>query len=580
MVAVDHADLTLLFKNSANAFVLLGLDGSVLWANESAQSLADTFEDRSFWDRVLSRVGQAASAQFTIESVASNRLYACEVTQLREAFGVQLREHQPEQDLPTAIVDSTFDAVVVYQLDGTITDWNRSAERKFGWRKNEALGRNVHLLLHTDAASGLSESNRELMRDGVWEGEVSHTTRYGVTKTLLARWQLVEGDSHEETRIIEVARDITARMDTDAALRRSEQRYRSLMFATHDAVWSTDPKGAVIEPQLLWQAYTGQTVDEVLGYGAVNAVHPDDRSQVVAAFRTSIRRRSKFQHELRLWSAKHQEYRRVISKGIPVLRPNGSVSEWVGSVLDIENQRAAEQALAEARDFLEEAVLQRTAELQAANRELEGFTYSVSHDLRGPLRAIGSMGRILRDDFSDNLPEEAHRLIDRQCAAASKLGTLIDELLQLARISRQELAIQRFDLSAIAQDIADELRERKWTHPLSFAIEQGLEAEGDPRLLRLVLQNLFENACKFSPNGGTIAFGSRNGVFFVSDEGIGFDMRFESKLWRPFERLVLDHEFPGTGIGLANVQRIIDRHHGKIWAESEPGRGSTFWFRI
>jgi PAS domain S-box-containing protein len=231
---------------------------------------------------------------------------------------------------------------------------------------------------------------------------------------------------------------------------------------------------------------------------------------------------------------------------------------------------------------LERRVKDRTAELEAANREMEGFTYSVSHDLRAPLRAIVATSRILLDDFGSGLPPQATVELERQARAAKKLGILIDDLLRLSRLGRQEMAKTDVDLSEMAAEIAADMC-RRWELEPQITIQPDLRAHGDARLLRLALENLIDNACKFSAPGvrAEVAFGQdEHGTFFVRDNGVGFDMQYAHKLFLPFERLVTDAEYPGTGVGLANVKRIVERHGGRVWAESTPGEGATFYFTL
>ncbi len=226
---------------------------------------------------------------------------------------------------------------------------------------------------------------------------------------------------------------------------------------------------------------------------------------------------------------------------------------------------------------LERRVEERTRELKTANEELEGFTYSVSHDLRAPLRAIIASSMIVLEDYASILPAEAARLLVSQAEAAKKMGTLIDELLKLSRLTRAEVLHSTVDLTAMAEELAAE----KATEDLRFDIEPGLSVSADPSLLRLVLWNLIDNAAKFSPKGGVVKIGRlADNTIYVRDQGIGFNMDYIHKVFLPFERLHRDDEFPGTGIGLANVQRIVLRHRGKVWAESQQGEGSTFYFQI
>lgn len=234
-----------------------------------------------------------------------------------------------------------------------------------------------------------------------------------------------------------------------------------------------------------------------------------------------------------------------------------------------------------ARRDLELRVHERTVDLQASNEALRGFTYHVSHDLRAPLRGIASTSRIVQEDFGEGLPQEAMELLDRQAEAATKLGRLIDDLLRLSRLSSNELAKRPLDLSAIARETAKEALSIHPDSAVGVVVEEGLSAKADPSLLRLAVGNLIENAVKYSPSGGTVRVGRReDGAYYVSDEGIGIDPRYFGKIFEPFQRLHLDSEFEGTGIGLSNVKQVMERHGGRAWVESEPGRGSTFLFTL
>ncbi len=246
---------------------------------------------------------------------------------------------------------------------------------------------------------------------------------------------------------------------------------------------------------------------------------------------------------------------------------------------DLLERIRAHRRLRELNEELEARVVQRTQQLEAANREMEGFTYSVSHDLRAPLRAIVATSRLLQEEYGPELPEDARGLLTRQASNANRLATLIDELLQLSRLSRGEMRREEIDLSTMADEVVAELRRDREVQA-HVRVEPGLRANGDPRLVRLVVLNLLDNALKFSPAGGMVTVGRSKAGFFVRDQGIGFDPQYEPKLWLPFERLVLPEEFPGTGIGLANVRRIAERHGGRTWAHGEPGKGATFWFTL
>ncbi|RYG37608.1 PAS domain S-box protein [bacterium] len=260
--------------------------------------------------------------------------------------------------------------------------------------------------------------------------------------------------------------------------------------------------------------------------------------------------------------------------------PRAWTDEEIGLVREVADQtwvsieRArAEDALRVANQTLETKVADRTRELQETVREAEGFNYSISHDLRAPLRAIAATSSILMEDLGSEIGHEHQQLLRRQVENAQRLGRLIDELLRLSRLARVPVNSVPLDITRKAREVATECG-------CHVEVQEEMTAEGDPGLVRTVLQNLIGNACKFSPSQGTVRVTQQGNVITVSDEGIGFDMAYASKIFLPFERLVTDAEFPGTGIGLANVERIVRRHGGKVWAESEPGKGARFSFTL
>ena len=263
-------------------------------------------------------------------------------------------------------------------------------------------------------------------------------------------------------------------------------------------------------------------------------------------------------------------------------------NDMLDKIAERENQRDhAEQELRDHRDHLEELVQQRTAALEASNKELEAFSYSVSHDLRAPLRSIHGFSQILLDDYHDKLDAQGMDYLKRVQSAAVNMANLIDDLLQLARITRSGFVCQKVNISIIAAHTIEKLKQEEPARAVKLHIQNDLVVYGDQNLLSVALDNLLGNAWKYTSKTGAaeIDFGqihSQNGhhVFFVKDNGAGFDMKYVEKIFAAFQRLHTPDEFPGTGIGLATVQRIIDRHRGKIWAESEVGKGTTIFFTL
>lgn len=257
---------------------------------------------------------------------------------------------------------------------------------------------------------------------------------------------------------------------------------------------------------------------------------------------------------------------------------------------EVAERRRIEKEVWRLNRELDSRVKERTAQLESANAELESFAYSVSHDLRAPLRSIDGYSEALVEELGENLPEEAARYLDKIRGSTRRMGQLIEDLLNLSRLSRADLKPVRLDLSAMARQVTDELRQRNPDREVTVNIWEGMQAYGDPRLVRVALENLLDNAWKFTGTieRPTIEVGIMHGdgkeegrsVYFVRDNGVGFDMAYSHKLFGVFQRLHAQNEFPGTGIGLATVHRIVQRHGGRIWVNAAPGRGAVFFFTL
>ena len=257
----------------------------------------------------------------------------------------------------------------------------------------------------------------------------------------------------------------------------------------------------------------------------------------------------------------------------------------IGTIKDITERKAAEEAIRNLNDELDRRVIERTSQLAAAKQEIESFSYSVSHDLRAPLRHINSYSTILVEEHGSSMSDEARYYLERICTASSVMGRQIDDLLTLTRVGRAVMKRESFSISDMASEVVDMLRDGKSAAGTEFLVQQGVSAYGDSVLVRLVLQNLLGNSVKYasmkpSPRvefGQTVISGRQ--IFFVRDNGVGFDMAYINKLFQPFQRLH-GSEFEGTGIGLATVRRIIERHGGSIWAEGKENEGAIFYFTL
>ncbi|MHB9029352.1 MAG: ATP-binding protein [Candidatus Latescibacterota bacterium] len=385
-----------------------------------------------------------------------------------------------------------------------------------------------------------------------------------------------------------VALDITKRIRAEEALRESEVRFRQLADAMPQLVWTTGPDGRVDYFNMRYKDYQGITQTSERFFEWSLSIHPNDREPTVAAWRHAIETGGTYQIEHRVHMAEGS-FRWHLSRGIPAYNEQGRMVKWFGTSTDIHDLKVAQEALREREERtrqLNDHLKRTSAQLAASNKELEAFSYSISHDLRAPLRTLDGFSMALLEDYADRLDAEGQNYLTRIRAAAQRMSQLIDDLLNLSRTARAEFHYTTVYLSTLAESVIEELRQAEPEREVEAVIQEKITVEGDETLLRQVLRNLLGNAWKFTSRkeAARIEFGEKreNGrrLFFVRDNGAGFNMKHAEDLFIPFRRLHTDQEFSGTGIGLSIVKRIIDRHGGSIRAESETGKGATFYFTL
>jgi light-regulated signal transduction histidine kinase (bacteriophytochrome) len=264
----------------------------------------------------------------------------------------------------------------------------------------------------------------------------------------------------------------------------------------------------------------------------------------------------------------------------------GEPKHFIAVIEDISDRKLLEQELRRLNTELEERVEQRTAHLTAVNQELEAFSYSVSHDLRAPLRSIDGFSLALLEDYADKVDADGQDYLNRIRASSQRMGQLIDDMIELSRINRGDIHYDTVNLSQLAQDVIASLQERDPSRDIAISIQDEMVTRGDSRLLRVLLENLLGNSCKFTSKeaNAQIEFGltTHDGepAYYVRDNGAGFDMKYVDKLFGAFQRLHSAVDFEGTGIGLATCKRVVHRHGGSLWAEAEVGQGATFYFTL
>ena len=362
----------------------------------------------------------------------------------------------------------------------------------------------------------------------------------------------------------------------------SEERYRTIMEQAADAVFMRDESGRILEANRKACQSLGYSREELLAK-SVWDIDPEALQAGKERLWDKILAGEQFTFESR--------HRRKDGSFFPVEATLGLVRlpagpAVLGLIRDITERKRAEEKVHQLNQTLEQRVVERTTQLEAANAELESFSYSVSHDLRAPLRAIDGFARILDEDYTARLDDEGRRLLGIICGEAKRMGQLIDDLLAFSRMGRQQVQPAQIDMTALAQTVFDEHAAQASGRELNLKVQPLPPAQGDRALLRQVFANLCSNAIKYTrPRPvAEIEIGGRTegaeNLYYVKDNGVGFDMKYAGKLFGVFQRLHTDDEFEGTGVGLALVQRVIHRHGGRVWAEAELNAGSTFYFTL
>jgi PAS domain S-box-containing protein len=493
-----------------------------------------------------------------------------------------------------AIVENSSDAIVGRTLDGVVRSWNAAAERLFGYRAAEIIGKDIGVIVPPDRREEVEQKRAQLAQGK--PGPSYDTVRLakdGRRIEVSATQSPIRNEKGELTGVSLIFRDITERKEAEEALHLSEQRFRALVELSSDWYWQTDEEHRFIfrEGAVLQRMGIPPEADYGIRRWEMKFVNMSDADW--ARHREVLERREEFRDLLfgRVTPSGRVFWATISGK--PLYDPAGEFIGYHGTGRDVTAQVLAEQALRESEaqlrrlnEDLERKVAERTAELAASNKELEAFAYSVSHDLRAPLRAIDGFCRVLFEDYGAKLDTEALGYLDRVRNAVQRMGGLIDDMLQLSRVARVEMRPEAVDLSRLAQEILAQLQAAAPERRVEVLIGSALSARGDPRLLGIALNNLLENAWKYTSKTAdariefTAAADDGERVFCVKDNGAGFDMQYADKLFGAFQRLHSEREFPGTGVGLATVARIVHRHGGRVWATGEPRKGASFFFAL
>jgi PAS domain S-box-containing protein len=382
---------------------------------------------------------------------------------------------------------------------------------------------------------------------------------------------------------IVVVRDFGRRHRGAERLRQDEERFRQLVESAREyAIIRLDPRGIIETWNAGAERSKGYKAQEIIGRHCACFYTPEEikSGQPQLELKSAL---ESGQYEADGWRLRKDGSRFWGNVVITPLRDSAGNHVGFSNISrDLTDHTRSRDAIS----GLNETLRQQNVKLTVANAELESFCYSVSHDLRSPLRSIDGFSQTLLEDYTDKLDAEGQDQLHRIRAASQRMGQLIDGLLDLSRLTRSEMLSEKVDLSALAREIAEELRIAAPQREADFVVAEGLMTEGDPRMVRIVLANLLGNAWKFTARRprARIEFGQsvvdETEAFFVRDNGVGFDMQYSPKLFGAFQRLHLPADFAGHGIGLATVKRIVSRHGGRVWAQATVNAGATFYFTI
>jgi len=512
-----------------------------------------------------------------------------------------------------AVVESSDDAIISKDMDGTITGWNTGAEKVFGYLSSEAVGKSMRMLMPPERIDEELEILTRITRgESVEHFETIRVRKDGKKIDIAATISPIRDSGGAIVGISKIARDVSARKQIEERLagqseelsRQTEELIRSrhaleaqtlmlqsVLDSMQEGLVAADEQGKFI----IWNP----AATKIVGMGAANVppgewnAHygvyladgvtpfPPEKNPLLLAIHGEAGTAEMYVRnpdlEAGVW---------IEASASPLKSKEGLVRGGVIAFRDVTQRRADEREINKLNEELEERVIQRTAQLEAANHELEAFTYSVSHDLRAPLRHIGGFSKILLEDFGPAMAPEARAHLDRIQDGARRMGLLVDELLNLARVGRHALHLQATTLNSSIEEVVSLLQPETEGRAVTWRIADLPSVECDPILIKQVFQNLLANALKFTRTRerAIIEISQRQEggemIIAISDNGVGFNMKYKDKLFGVFQRLHRPEDFEGTGIGLATVQRIVHKHGGRVWAEAELDKGATFFFTL
>jgi PAS domain S-box-containing protein len=576
-MALASAPAAILLARLAPRALALPSPTALKWLNaELEQEIANRRQAEEHAQKLNADLEERV-AQRTAELIAGNR------EQLR-----QIAQRKLADERFRLVVEASPNAIVLANVKGRILLVNSSAEDLFGFNREELMGKPFATLLPERFRAAYGEGTAPIPHS--WGRSAAEEDLYALRKDgsetpiEIGRGPI---ETAEGALVLSTIVDISQRRQAEEALRASELDFRASFYSSAVGQAQVAPAtGHYLRVNPKFCEISGYSEEELLQMTFHDLTHPEDRENDSAAHERMVTGEA---------AEVNREKRYLRKDGRAVwIQINASVIRDVAGrpmrtlaiIVDISERKRAEEEVQKLNADLDQRVTERTAQLEAANKELEAFSYSVSHDLRAPLRAVDGFSQAVLEDYSSLLPEECGRYLRRIRAGAQKMGNLIDDLLTLSRLSRAPLNKREVDTGMLVRSVLDDLQSQPNARQVEVRCADLPSCQGDPALLKQVWINLLSNALKYTlkKESPLVEIGCAaqpdGNVYFVRDNGTGFDMRYANKLFGVFQRLHRAEDYEGTGVGLAIVQRIIHRHGGRVWAEAEVDRGATFYFTL